>query len=89
MYGDKVQIRDINGGIEVDSSFENYYDNGIYTVLDKQSFGESIGRKLLDNDPDIDYEDEYHLVYEAIDAFINDIVNDISNYVFEYIDNNQ
>lgn len=89
MFGDKVQIRDINGQIEVDSSFENYYDDRIYTVLDKQSFGKSIGKELLDDDPDEDYEDNCHLVYEAIDTLINDIVNDISNYVFEYIDNNQ
>ena len=31
MYGDKIQIRDINGQIEVDSSFEDIYDDRIYS----------------------------------------------------------
>ena len=89
MDNNKEETRYKNEQIEVDSSFENYYDDRIYTVLDKQSFGESIGKELLDDDPDIDYEDNCHLVYEAIDTLINDIVDDISNYVFEYINNNQ
>ena len=35
MYGDKVQIRDINGQIEVDSSFDGMYDDSIYVIIDK------------------------------------------------------
>lgn len=90
MYGDRILIRDINGQIEVDSSFEDIYDDTIYTVIDKQELGESIGRELLDNEPDTDYEDNCHIIYEEIDkAIINQIVNDIFSYVFEYINNNQ
>ena len=89
MFGDKVQIRDINGQIEVDTSFNIYYNDRIYTILDKEAFGESIGKQLLDEDPDVDYMDNCHIVYEAIDVLINDIVNDIANYVHEYLDNNQ
>jgi hypothetical protein len=89
MYGDKVQIRDINGQIEVDERLEDVYDNNIYTIIDKQSLGESIGRELLDEDPEEDYIDNCHLIYEEIDKTINGIVNDIFGYVEEYLDNNQ
>lgn len=90
MFGDKVQIRDINGQIEVDSSFEDIYDDRIYTVIDKQALGESIGKELLTDEPDTDYEDNCNIIYEEIDtAIINKIVDDIFNYVFEYINNNQ
>jgi hypothetical protein len=89
MYGDKVQIRDINGQIEVDERLEDVYDNNIYTIIDKQSLGESIGRELLDEDPDKDYMDNCHIIYEEIDKTINGIVNDIFDYVEEYLDNNQ
>ncbi len=90
MYGDKIQIRDINGEIEINNSFEDIYDDSIYTIIDKQALGENIGRKLLAEEPNTDYEDNCHIIYEEIDkAIINEIVNDIFNYVFEYINNNQ
>ena len=94
MYGDKIQIRDINGQIEVDSSFENYYNDRIYTVIDKQALGEYLGRKILDEheEPDFDFDviDNCHIAYEEIDGeIINDIVNDIFGYIEEYINNNQ
>lgn len=89
MYGDKVQIRDINGQIEIDERLEDVYDNSIYTIIDKQSLGESIGQELLDEDPEKDYIDNCHLIYEEIDKTINGIVNDIFGYVEEYLNNNQ
>ena len=90
MFGDKIQIRDINGQIEVDTSFEDYYDDRIYTVIDKQVLGETIGAELLDKNPDIDYEDNCHIIYEEINKqVINELKEDIFDYVLEYINNNQ
>lgn len=90
MYGDKVQIRDINGQIEVDSSFDGMYDDSIYVIIDKQAIGESIGREILDDDPDIDIEDDCHIAIEHIKSSItNEIINDIYSYIQEYINNNQ
>lgn len=90
MIGDKIQIRDINGQLEVNSNLEDIYDDRIYTIIDKQDLGEKIGRELLDNEPNTDYMDNCHIIYEEIDkAIINQIVNDIFDYVIEYIENNQ
>lgn len=93
MYGDFVNIRDMNGQIQVDTKFNEYevcYDDKYYTVIDKQALGEYIGKKLLDDEPNTDYEDNCNIIYEEIDKeIINDIVNDIFDYVFEYINNNQ
>ena len=90
MFGDKIQIRDINGQIEVDTSFENHYDDRIYTVIDKQELGETIGRELLDEHPDIDYEDNCDIIYKEINRqIINGLKGDIFDYVLEYINNNQ
>lgn len=90
MYGDKVQIRDINGQIEVDSNFNGMYDDRIYVVIDKQEIGESIGRDILDAYPDIDIEDDCHIAYGRIESSVTDeIIEDIYSYVQEYINNNQ
>lgn len=90
MYGDKVQIRDINGQIQVDSSFDGMYDNGLYIIIDKQEIGEAIGRDILDDYPDIDIEDDCHIAIGRIESSVTDeIINDIYSYVEEYIDNNQ
>lgn len=90
MFGDKIQIRDINGQIEVDTSFEDHYDDRIYTVIDKQTLGETIGAELLDEDPDIDYEDNCDIIYKEINKqIINELKEDIFDYVLEYINNNQ
>lgn len=90
MYGDKVQIRSINGQIEVDSSFDGMYDNGMYVIIDKQEIGESIGRDILDDHPDIDIEDDCHIAIGRIESSVTDeIINDIYSYVEEYVNNNQ
>lgn len=90
MYGDFVLIRDINGTTQVDCKFEDIYDDKFYCIIDKQSLGERIGRNLLDEEPDLDFEDNCHIIYEEIDKqIINDIVNDIFDYVLEYWNNNK
>ena len=90
MHGDSILIKNyVNGNVEVDEIFEDVYNDNIYTVIDKQYLGESIGRELLDDDPDKDYMDNCHIIYEEIDKTINGIVNDIFGYVEEYLYNNQ
>ena len=90
MFGDKALIQDMNGQTAVRTNFDDVYNDRFYIIIDKQSLGESIGRELLDNDPDEDYEDNCQFIYEEIDKqIINDIVDDIFNYVLEYINNNQ
>lgn len=89
MYGDKVEIRDINGQVEVQTSFEDFYDDSVYTVIDKQRFGEIIGKALLDDDPTEDYMDNCNLIYEYIDNLLSEVSGDIFGYVLEYIENNQ
>lgn len=90
MFGDKIQIRDINGQIEVDTSFEDIYDDRVYIVIDKQSLGETIGSELLDEDPEMDYDDNIDLIYKEINKqVINDLKADICICVQEYIENNQ
>ena len=90
MHGDSILIKNyVNGDVEVDEIFEDVYNDNIYTVIDKQYLGESIGRELLDDDPDKDYMDNCHIIYEEIDKTINGIVNDIFGYVEEYLYNNQ
>lgn len=90
MHGDSILIKNyVNGDVEVDEIFEDVYNDNIYTVIDKQYLGESIGRELLDDDPDEDYMDNCHIIYEEIDKTINGIVNDIFGYVEEYLYNNQ
>lgn len=89
MYGDFVLIRDINGTTQVDSKFEDIYNDRIYCIIDKESLAETIGREILDDEPDFDIEDNCHIVFEEIDKkIINEIVNDIFDYVHEYINNN-
>lgn len=90
MYGDKILIQDINGQKQVDDIFEDVYDDSIYTIIDKESLGQSIGRRILDEEPEFDPEDECNIVFEEIDKeIINDIVQCIYDYVYEYIMNNE
>lgn len=89
MFGDKIQIRNLNKELEVNTNFEDCYNDTIYTVIDKQSLGENIARNILDDEPDLDFEDNCHIIFEEIDKeIINDIVNDIFNYALEYWNNN-
>lgn len=90
MYGNKVQIRDINGKIEVDIKFDDMYDDNIYVVIDKQGIGEAIGKDILDAYPDIDIEDDWDIAIGWIKSSVTDeIINDIYSYIQEYINNNQ
>ena len=58
MFGDKIQIRNLNKELEVNTNFEDCYNDRIYTVIDKQSLGENIARNILDDEPDLDFEDD-------------------------------
>lgn len=89
MYGDYVLIKNMNGETEVSERLEDVYDDGVYTIIDKQSLGETIGQTLLDEDPDEDYIDNCHIIYEEIDKTMNDVIDTIFGYVEEYLNNNQ
>lgn len=89
MFGDKVYIKDINGIPEVCSSFTDIYDDRTYTVIDKFSLAETIGKKILDNIPDFNIDNQYDIIYEEIDSAItNEITNDIYSYVQNYLEKN-
>lgn len=89
MYvGDKMEdkfltIRDINGQIEVDTKFDEYYEDYIFVVIDKEDISTQIANQIIqETDVNFDLEEDYDLVFETIDnALINDIVDTMYHLV--------
>lgn len=90
MYGDKVIIQDINGQIQINNSFDDFLDDKFYTIIDKESIAQYIGRKIIDEEKDFDIDKDWNIIWEMIDTLlINDITQNISDYVYEYLNNNK
>lgn len=73
MYvGDKMEdkfltIRDINGQIEVDTKFDEYYEDYIFVVIDKEDMSTQIANQIMqETDVNFDLEEDYDLVLKRL-----------------------
>ena len=91
MYvGDKMEdkfltIRDINGQIEVDTKFDECYEDYIFVVIDKEDMSTQIANQIIqETDVNFDLEEDYDLVFETIDsALINNIADTMYHLIEE------
>lgn len=78
-------IEDYADGVIAKILFDDIAEEGYFLVMDKQKFGEEIGRSLCESKEDVILIDD---VFKKAYSWTEDIIAEIVEYAIEYIENN-